>query len=115
MAPRLRGTLVADIVNPPGLSGRWTVSLQGNGTMEVSPPRGYDGIPTGLVFTADASSFRTALFSGDECSDDGTGIYDWVRVKDRIVFDAVSDSCKVRLAFLTGTPWSLSTDAASRQ
>ncbi len=114
-APPLRGTLVADIAEPSWLAGTWTMSLQGNGTMEMSPPRGYGGNPTGLVFTADASSFRTALFSGGACADDGTGVYGWVRREEQIVFDTVSDTCRARITFLTGSSWALSTEVPPRQ
>lgn len=113
-APALRGSLTGDVVQPDVLAGRWTLQLNGNGSMGVSPPPGFGGEVSGPVFTADGSSFRTMLFGEDRCAGHGTGIYDWLRVGDRIEFDTVSDTCATRTRFFAGSTWTVSTGTTPR-
>jgi hypothetical protein len=107
--PPLRGTITADVDQPEVLAGRWTLRLNGNGSIDASPPPGFGGKVTGSVFTADGSSFRTLLFRGDVCAGDGTGIYSWLRVGEQIDFQVVSDTCAARARFLAGPEWTVST------
>lgn len=110
----LRGSITADVARPAELAGRWTIRLNGNGTMEVSPPPGFAGDLTGSLFTADSTSFRTTLFEAASCAGDATGIYDWLRVGDRIEFHVVTDTCDPRSRFFEDSAWSVSTDSGAR-
>lgn len=112
--PPLRGSITGDVKQPAELAGRWTIRLNGNGTMDVTPPAGFAGVVSGALFTADSTSFRTTLFQADLCSGDGTGIYDWLRVGERIEFQVVSDTCDGRSRFFEDSAWSLSTGAGAR-
>lgn len=110
----LRGMITADVHQPDALSGRWTLKLNGNGSIDVVPPPGLAGGATGALFTADSTSFRTTLFQSGLCTSDGTGIYDWLRVGDRIEFQVVSDTCDARSRFLEDSAWWVSTDDDAR-
>ena len=107
----LRGSITGDIDQPGELAGRWTVRLNGNGTMDVTPPLGYAGDVSRALFTADGTSFRTTLFQADLCRGDGTGIYDWLRVGEQVEFQVVSDTCDSRSRFFEDSAWSVSTAA----
>jgi hypothetical protein len=109
----LRGTIIGAVERPDALAGRWSLELNGNGSLDVSPPAGFGGDLSGSAFTADGTSFRTSLFGRDLCAEDGTGIYSWLRVGDRIEFQTVSDTCAARARFLTQTAWAPSTGTAA--
>jgi hypothetical protein len=113
-ASPLRGTITADVAQPPALTGTWTLTLNGNGTMDVEPPADHQGDVSGALFTADTTSFRTRLFEGDRCRGDGTGFYTWLRVGRRIEFQAVSDTCADRTTFFENATWAVSTGLAAR-
>jgi hypothetical protein len=105
----LRGTITADVDQPGVFSGRWTLRLNGNGSIDVWPPPDFSGEVSRPVFTADGGSFRTSLFGDDVCVGDGTGIYSWLRVGDQIEFQALSDSCAARARFFADSTWTVST------
>lgn len=108
----LRGTITSNVERPDALAGRWSLRLNGNGSIDVSPPAGFGGDLSGSAFTADGTSFRTSLFGNGLCADDGTGIYNWLQVGDRIEFQTVSDTCAARARFFGESAWAVSTDAA---
>jgi hypothetical protein len=110
----LRGTITADVDQPGALAGPWTLQLNGNGSIDASPPPEFGGEVSGPVFTADGNSFRTSLFGDDLCAGDGSGIYSWLRVGDRIEFTALSDTCADRARFFTDSTWTVSTGTAAR-
>jgi hypothetical protein len=110
----LRGQISADVGRPTGLAGTWTLTLNGNGTMDVEPPDRHEGDVSGALFTADSTSFRTRLFQHGRCRGDGTGLYTWLRVGPRIEFQEVSDTCTDRRTFFEAATWVLSTGSASR-
>jgi hypothetical protein len=110
--PPLRGTITADVDQPVVLAGRWTLRLNGNGSIDASPPTGFGGEVSGSVFTADGSSFRTTLFGDDLCAGDGSGIYSWLRVGDQVEFQALSDTCAARSSFFADSTWTVSTGPA---
>lgn len=109
----LRGRITGDVTRPDALAGRWTVRLNGNGTIDVSPPVRFDGEVSRPWFTADGTSFRTTLFQDDFCTGAGTGIYSWLRVGDQIDFQTVSDTCAARARFLADSTWTVSTGEAA--
>lgn len=110
----LRGSIVGDVDQPAMLGGRWTLDLNGNGTIDVSPPARFDGRVSGPMFTADGGFFRTSLFQDDLCARDGTGIYTWVRVGEQIDFEVLSDRCAGRARFFADSTWTTSTAGAAR-
>lgn len=113
-ASPLRGQITADVADPTALTGTWTLTLNGNGTMDVAPPTGFEGDVSGALFTADTTSFRTTLFQNDVCRGEGTGIYTWLRVGERIEIQEVTDTCTGRTAFFENATWVVSTGPASR-
>lgn len=112
--PPLRGTITAEIDRPATLAGRWALDLLGNGDIEVSAPTRIDLDVSRAVFTADGTSFRTSLFGDDLCAGAGTGIYEWLRIGDRIEFRPLSDSCAARTRFFEDATWTASTATTPR-
>lgn len=110
----LRGTITAHVDQPDALAGRWTLRLNGNGSIDASPPETFREKVSGPVFTADGSTFRTTLFRDDVCSGDGSGIYNWLRVGDRIEFQTLTDTCTPRARFFAGSRWTASTGSSPR-
>lgn len=110
----LRGGLDGVVTTPAELAGRWTIRLNGNATLDVLAPEGYDGVVTGALYTADRSTFRTTVFGADLCAGEGTGIYRWLAVGERVEFEEVSDPCATRAAFFEDSVWTVSTAAGSR-
>lgn len=110
----LRGTIVATVSRPRELRGEWELQLDGNGTIDVVAPTGYPGDLTGALFSGDRSTFRTTLLGQDVCRGAGTGIYEWRREGDLVVFDVVSDRCAARVELLAEADWTASTGEAPR-
>jgi hypothetical protein len=107
----LRGTITADVRSPAALRGSWRLELRGNG--EIGVLAAPSGVEVGdAAFTADATGFRTSVFGTTACRRDGTGIYGWTLVSDRVAFTGLSDACAPRETFFTANRWSLSTDPA---
>jgi hypothetical protein len=113
-ASPLRGRITADVTEPAALAGTWTLTLNGNGTMDVEPPAGYEGGVSTALFTASSTSLRTRLFQEDLCRDDGTGFYSWLRVAERVELQEVSDTCADRSTFFENATWVVSTEPARR-
>lgn len=110
----LRGGLDGTVTTPRELAGAWSLQLNGNATLDVSPPADYAGTVAGALFTADGSTFRTTLFGADLCAGDGTGIYRWLAVGDRVEFEVVSEPCLARSQFFEDTDWTVSTGSRPR-
>lgn len=106
----LRGVIEGAVTDPPELAGSWSLRLNGNATLDVVAPQDYPGVLAGALYTADRSSFRTTLFQSDVCSADGTGIYTWLAVGDRVEFTVVSDPCGDRARFFEESVWTVSTE-----
>lgn len=113
-ASPLRGRITADVAEPAALAGTWTLTLNGNGTMDVEPPAGYEGDVSTALFTASSTSLRTSLFQESLCRDDGTGFYSWLRVGERIELHEVSDTCADRSTFFGSATWVVSTEPGRR-
>jgi len=111
----LRGPITAVVEEPGPLAGRWVLDLKGNGSIRASTPAGVDPDVSGAVFTADGTSFRTSLFGEDLCAGAGSGIYEWLRVGDRIEFLPLSDTCRARARFFERATWTLSTATTARE
>lgn len=108
-SPPLRGLVRGDVTKPPDLAGHWALRLNGNGSLDVEPPAAFAGELAGALFTADGDTFRTTLFQRDRCLGEGTGIYTWLAVGDRIAFEVVSDPCRARARFFEESDWTVST------
>jgi hypothetical protein len=93
------------VTAPAGLKGAWTLDLRPDGRIDVTPPHGYSGVLSGVLFSSTATEFRTTLFQEDLCAGAGVGTYEWSRTSDGITFVAVSDSCAVRNTYLSQNTW----------
>jgi hypothetical protein len=95
----------SDVSRPQRLAGHWGLELRGNGSVVVTPPRGYAGVVSGTIFTADRSLLRINLFAQDVCSDLGNGEYAWSRAGDRLVLAVSNDPCEARVRFFSENEW----------
>ena len=109
IAGTYRVTLSAsdDNVAANSLTGPWTMILNADGAISITPPAGFtvEGTaPTGNAFTLNGQTWRTNLFSNDLCND-AVGTYTWSRSTTALTFRAMVDQCLVRMTLLTTSPW----------
>lgn len=93
----------------PDMAGRWTMRLDPDSIVELSPPDGFRGHPgvTAIagVYVISGDGFVTNLFTRDfgaACA--GAGDYRFSVVGARLTFSG-RDTCLVRRALLTTRPW----------
>jgi hypothetical protein len=110
--PQIAGTYTVSLdpsdkaVERDGLGGMWTMRLQPDGLVLLSPPStfasGTAGL-TGIAFSLEGDRFRTNLFYNDYCSSVGT--YTWALRAGRLALTSVDDTCAIRRTLLATTPW----------
>jgi hypothetical protein len=110
--PQIAGTytVTLDATDPAvardGLGGSWTMRLQPDGLVLLSPPAsfapGSAGL-TGVAFSLEADRFRTNLFYNDAC--DSIATYTWALQAGRLSLTPVDDTCAIRRTLLATTPW----------
>jgi hypothetical protein len=110
--PEIAGTYVAMLdsadtaVKRDALGGEWTMRLQPEGVVFLSPPAsfvpGASGL-SGIAFSLVGDRFRTNLFYNDYCNSIGT--YAWSRAGNTLTFTQVDDTCSIRRTLLATTPW----------
>ena len=92
-----------------GLGGLWTMRLQPDGLVLMSPPAtfkpGAAGL-TGIAFSLSGDRFRTNLFYNDYCNSVGT--YTWALQAGRLSLTPVDDTCSIRRSLLATTTWNIS-------
>jgi hypothetical protein len=113
--PQIAGTYVVSLdptdraVARDGLGGSWTMRLQPDGLVLMSPPAtfkpGAAGL-TGIAFSLSGDRFRTNLFYNDYCNSVGT--YTWALQAGRLSLTPVDDTCSIRRSLLATTPWNVS-------
>jgi hypothetical protein len=113
--PQIAGTYTVSLdptdpaVARDGLGGLWTMRLQPDGLVLMSPPRtfgpGNSGL-TGIAFSLAGDRFRTNLFYNDYCN--SVGAYTWVLQAGRLSLTPVDDTCSIRRSLLATTPWNVS-------
>jgi hypothetical protein len=113
--PQIAGTYTVSLdptvpaVARDGLGGLWTMRLQRDGLVLISPPAtfapGNAGL-TGIAFSLAGDRFRTNLFYNDYCNSVGT--YTWALQAGRLSLTPVDDTCSIRRSLLATTPWSIS-------
>ena len=108
----LIGTYVVDVPDSPtsrreGLVGRWVISLEPDGALELRPPPSYTGATTGAAWRVAGDLLRTDALVEPGCQADNgyVGTYRWSLTDDLLVFDLVDDACAVRRALFTGSDW----------
>jgi hypothetical protein len=110
--PEIAGMYVATLdsantaVKRDGVSGTWTMRLEPDGVVFLSPPAsfvpGASGL-SGIAFSLVGDRFRTNLFYNDYCNSIGT--YTWSRTGNNLTFTAVDDTCSIRRTLLATKPW----------
>ncbi len=111
---RLIGTYVVDVGDSrvgreEGLVGRWIVSLEVDGVLELRPPPGYNGATTGAAYRVQGDQLRTdALFEpGCQATNGYVGTYTWVLAEDVLTFTVADDDCAARRILFTAQAWDL--------
>jgi hypothetical protein len=110
--PEIAGTYLATLdaadaaVKRDALGGEWTMRLQPEGVVFLSPPAsfvpGASGL-SGIAFSLVGDRFRTNLFYNDYCNSIGT--YAWSRAGNTLTFTQVDETCSIRRSLLATTPW----------
>ena len=110
--PQIAGTYSVSLdptdpaVQRDGLRGLWTMRLQPDRLVLMSPPPtfapGSAGL-TGIAFSLAGDRFRTNLFYNDYCNSVGT--YTWALQAGRLALTPVDDTCSIRRTLLATTPW----------
>ncbi|MFT4108608.1 hypothetical protein [Propionicimonas sp.] len=103
--PGLVGRFDGDVAVPTGLAGNWELVFRPDGLLEVTPPAGYRGVLSAVLFATTGDSLTTTLFQEDVCSGRGVGRYTWQRTADGVRFVDAGDSCVERSQFLVGAIW----------
>jgi hypothetical protein len=88
------------------IGGTWTMRLVADGEIFLSPPATFGSGTSslsGLAFTLEADRFRSNIFYNDFCNSVGT--YTWALAGGQLSFAPVDDTCPIRLALLSTTPW----------
>jgi hypothetical protein len=96
-------------VKRDGVSGTWTMRLDPDGVVSLSPPPSWipgAGGLSGIAFSLVSDRFRTNLFYSDFCNSVGT--YAWSRVGTKLTFTQVDDTCSIRRTLLSTKPWVMS-------
>ena len=108
----LLGTYVVDVPESPaarreGLVGRWVISLEDDGALELRPPPTYTGATTGAAWRVEDELLRTDALVEPGCQADNgyVGTYRWSLTDDLLVFSLVDDACDVRRTLFTGSDW----------
>ncbi|MDQ6795278.1 MAG: hypothetical protein M3067_10770 [Chloroflexota bacterium] len=113
--PQIAGTYTVTLdptdpaVEHDGLGGLWTMRLQPDGLVLLSPPSTFAPGPgglTGIAFSLDGDRFRTNLFYNDHCGSAGT--YTWSRGAGRLSLTPVGDTCSIRRTLLSTSSWATS-------
>jgi hypothetical protein len=113
--PEIAGTYITTLdaadaaVQRDALGGEWTMRLEPNGVVLLSPPAsfvpGASGL-SGVAFSLVGDRFRTNLFYNDYCNSIGT--YAWSRVAGKLTFTPADETCSIRQTLLAKSPWVLS-------
>jgi hypothetical protein len=108
--PQIAGVYLAALdpanatVKKDGVGGAWTMRLDANGAVVLSPPATFlPGVKSGIAFSLAGDHFRTDLFYNDYCN--SVGNYVWHLVDRRLTFTSVDDTCSIRRTLLTTAPW----------
>jgi hypothetical protein len=94
------------LVKRDGLEGTWTMRLEPNGALVLSPPTTFaPGAKalSGITYSLAGDLFRTDLFF-DDCK--SVGNYRWILAAiGHLRFTSIDDACLIRQTFLTRLPW----------
>ena len=108
---RISGAYVVTLQAPDGLpeigdvAGQWTMVLDRDGTMEMTPPATFgegDATQSGAAFSLAGDRLRTNLFQ-QRC--DSVGAYAWSLVEDQLTLTPLDDACALRATVLGERPW----------
>lgn len=109
---RLLGTYVVDVGDSrvgrqEGITGRWIVTFEEGGSLELRPPEGYSGATTGVAYRLQGDQLRTDALVEPGCQADGgyVGTYTWALTGDALTFTLVEDTCTARRILFTAQAW----------
>ncbi|PKH37625.1 hypothetical protein SAMN05192575_101635 [Nocardioides alpinus] len=109
---QLVGSYVVDVPASPtarrkGMVGRWVVSLEADGALEMRPPPTYAGATTGAAWRLQDDQLRTDALVEPGCQADSgyVGTYTWSLTDDELTFTLVEDDCGARRILFTAGGW----------
>jgi hypothetical protein len=92
------------VVRANGLTGRWTIEVDGSGDMRLRTPSSFDGQRSWRLDVA-GDGLTTSAFADGLCQGISPGTYRWTRVDRFLILDWISDDCDARAWILTSRPW----------
>ena len=90
-----------------GLTGRYTMGLAAEGTLELSGPKAFDLPGAPITFDVRRGRFTTDAFVGTGC--DGPGTYRVTLDGGLLTLVPIDDPCEVRRVLLASQPWATRT------
>lgn len=108
----LEGAYVVDVATTAQtrrerVEGRWVVTLEPSGVVDLSAPEGVVAIAGGSYRVEDDVVRTSVLVDRPGCQASGRalGIYRWSRVRGGVRFTIVSDDCNARVLLFTNQDW----------
>jgi hypothetical protein len=108
IAGTYRTTIAAEpgVVTQAGMTGRWTLRLDPDGSLEVEAPPGFQAEASGVTYRIVGREFQTNAFPNDLChSQSLPGRYHWILANGLLRFTIVEDPCEARAVLFAGQRW----------
>jgi hypothetical protein len=106
----LRGEYVVDVPASPqgdrlGVSGRWVVRVNGDGTLDLTAPAGGADGSSDASLSVDGDRVVTNALHGVPGCQAGTGVgtYSWSVAGDDVAFAPIGEDCRARTLLFTST------------
>lgn len=98
-------TAAPGVVTQAGMTGRWTLQLDADGSLVLVAPPGFQAEISGITYRLVGQEFMTNAFPNDLCPDRLPGRYGWSKSGGRLRFILVEDPCEARVILFTGQTW----------
>jgi hypothetical protein len=108
IAGTYRTTIAAEpgVVTQAGMTGRWTLRLDPDGSLQLEAPPGFQAEASGVTYRIVDREFQTNAFPNDLChAQPLPGRYQWTLTNGVLRFTIVEDPCEARAILFAGQRW----------
>ncbi len=108
IAGTYRTTIAAEpgVVTQAGMTGRWTLRLDADGSLELEAPPGFQAEASGVTYRIVGREFQTNAFPNDLChAQPLPGRYHWILTDGLLRFTIIEDPCEARAILFAGQHW----------
>lgn len=108
IAGTYRTTIAAEpgVVTQAGMTGRWTLRLDPDGSLQLEAPPGFQAEASGVTYRIVGREFQTNAFPNDLChAQPLPGRYQWILTNGVLRFTIVEDPCEARAILFAGQRW----------